>query len=171
MGWWVKMKQRDISSVDNSNLSIPIISKMNICIILKCLSKSKVNLYKRDMWHLGLPRISNGFVISLHCCVEGHLWSSWPDSVLTHWGRVTHICVGKLTIIGSDNGLSPERRQPIIRTNAGILLIGPLETNLSEILFEIQTFSLKKIRLKISSAKCSFRLGLNALTLFVLNWI
>ena len=26
---------------------------------------------------------------------------------LTHWGRVTHICVSKLTIIGSDNGLSP----------------------------------------------------------------
>ena len=25
---------------------------------------------------------------------------------LTHWGRVTHICVGKLTIIGSDNGWS-----------------------------------------------------------------
>ena len=30
---------------------------------------------------------------------------------LTHWGRVTHICVGQLTIIGSDNGLSPGRRQ------------------------------------------------------------
>ena len=42
---------------------------------------------------------------------------------LTHWGRVTHICVGKLTIIGSDNGLSPGRRQAIIRTSAGILLI------------------------------------------------
>ena len=28
---------------------------------------------------------------------------------LTHWGRMTHICVGKLTIIGSDNGLSPGR--------------------------------------------------------------
>ena len=27
--------------------------------------------------------------------------------VLTHWGRVTHICVCKLTIIDSDNGLSP----------------------------------------------------------------
>ena len=26
---------------------------------------------------------------------------------LTHWGRVTHICVSELTIIGSDNGLSP----------------------------------------------------------------
>ena len=27
---------------------------------------------------------------------------------LTHWGRVTHICVGKLAIIGWDNGLAPE---------------------------------------------------------------
>ena len=46
------------------------------------------------------------------------------DSLLTHWGRVTHICVGNLTIIGSDNGLSPGRRQAITCTNAGILLIG-----------------------------------------------
>ena len=77
---------------------------------------------------------------------------------------MTHICVGKLTIIGSDNGLSPERRQAIIWTNAGILLIGPLGPNFSKILIEIQTFSLKKLRLKMSSAKCcSFRLGLNML--------
>ena len=83
---------------------------------------------------------------------------------LTHWGRATHICVSKLTIIGSDNGLSPERRQVIIWTNAGMLLIGPLGTNFSEILIKIQTFSLKKIRLKMSSAKCcSFRLGLSVL--------
>ena len=33
---------------------------------------------------------------------------------LTHWGQVTHICIRKLTIIGSDNGLSPSRRQAII---------------------------------------------------------
>ena len=83
---------------------------------------------------------------------------------LTHWGRVMHICVGKLTIIGSDNGLSPQRRQTIIWTNAGMLLIGTLGTNFSEILIEIQTFSLKKICLKTSSAKwrpsC---LGLNEL--------
>ena len=50
---------------------------------------------------------------------------------LTHWGWVTHICLGNLTIIGSDNGLSPGRRQAIIWTNAGILLIGPLGTNFS----------------------------------------
>ena len=68
---------------------------------------------------------------------------------LTHWGRVTHICVGKLISIGSDNGLSPGRRQAITWTNAGILLIGPLGTNFSGILIEIQTFSLKKIRLKM----------------------
>ena len=41
--------------------------------------------------------------------------------VLTHWGRVTHICVSELTIIGSDNGLPPGRRQAIIWNNAGLL--------------------------------------------------
>ena len=44
-------------------------------------------------------------------------------SVLTHWGRVTHICVSKLNIIGSDHGLSPGRGQAIIWTNNGTLLI------------------------------------------------
>ena len=73
--------------------------------------------------------------------------------VLTHWGRATHVCVGKLAIIGSDNGLSPGRRQAIIWTIAGILVIGPSGTNFSEILIGIQTFSLKKMHLKISSAK------------------
>ena len=82
----------------------------------------------------------------------------------THWGRVTHICVVKLTIIGSDNGLSPGRRQAIIWTNAGILLIGPLGTNFTEILIGIQTFSFKKMHLKMSSAKWRpFSLGLNVL--------
>ena len=86
------------------------------------------------------------------------------SSALIHWGWVTHIWGGKLTIIGSDNGLSPERRQAIIWTNAGILLIGPLGTNFSEILIEIQTFSLKKRHLKMSSAKWRpFCLGLDVL--------
>ena len=82
---------------------------------------------------------------------------------LTHWGRGTHICVCKLTIIGSDNGLSPDRCQAIIWTNARLLSIGPLETNFSEILIEILTFSFKKMRLKVSSAKRHFFLGLNVL--------
>ena len=56
---------------------------------------------------------------------ELFLPASHPRYGLTHWGRVTHICVGTLTIIGSDNGLSPERRLAIIWTNARILFIGP----------------------------------------------
>ena len=84
---------------------------------------------------------------------------------LSNWGRLTHICVGKLTIIGSDDGLSPGRRQAIIWTNAGILLIGPMGTNFSDILIAIETFSFKKMHWKISSAKWRpFCLGLNVLT-------
>ena len=86
--------------------------------------------------------------------------------VLTHWGRVTLICVDNLTIIGSDNGLSPGRRQAIIWTNAWILLIGPLGTNFIEMLIEIHTFSFKKIHLKMLSGKWQpFCLGLNVLTM------
>ena len=86
---------------------------------------------------------------------------------LTHWGRVTHICVGNLTITGSDNGLSPGRRQAIIWTNAGILLIGTLGANFSGILIGIQTFSYMKMHLKMSSAKWRpFCLGLNVLKYF-----
>ena len=66
---------------------------------------------------------------------------------------MTHICVSKLTIIGSDNALSPGRRLAIIWTNAGVLLIRTLGTHFSEILSEIRAFSFKKMDLKMSSAK------------------
>ena len=83
--------------------------------------------------------------------------------LLTHWDRVTHICVRKLTNIGSDNVLSPGRRQSLIWTNAG-MLIGPLGTNFNEMLIEIHTFSFTKIHLNMSSGKWRpFCLGLNVL--------
>ena len=85
---------------------------------------------------------------------------------LTLRGRVTHICFSKLTIISSDNGLSPGRRQALIWPNAEILLIRPLGTNFSEISIEFHTFSFKKMHLKMSSGKCRPScLGLNVLTL------
>ena len=65
-------------------------------------------------------------------------------NLLTHWGRVTHICVSTQTIIGSDNGLLPGWRQAIIWTNAGILLIGPLGTNFGEMLIKIHIFLSRK---------------------------
>ena len=64
-----------------------------------------------------------------------------------------YICIGNLTIIGSDNGLSPGQRQANIWTNDGIPLIVPWGTNFSEILIEIHTFSFKKMHLKMSSGK------------------
>ena len=86
-------------------------------------------------------------------------------SSLTHWSRMTHICISTLTIIGSDNGLSPRRRQAIIWTNAGILLIGPLGPNIRENLIEILTFSFTKMYLKMLSTKWRpFCLSLNVLT-------
>ena len=63
---------------------------------------------------------------------------------------MTHIYVSKLTIIGSDNGFSPGRRQAIVWTNAGILSVGPLGTHFREISIEIYTFSFKKMLLKMS---------------------
>ena len=64
----------------------------------------------------------------------------------------------------SDKGLSPGRCQAIIWSNAGILLIGPLQTNFSEISIGIQTFSIKKMHFKMSSAKWRpVCLGLNVL--------
>ena len=87
------------------------------------------------------------------------------NTQLTNWGRVTHTCAGNLTIIGSDNGLSPVRRQAIIWTNAVILLTGPWGTSFSEIWTVIQTFSFKKMHLKMSSGKRRpFCLSLNVLT-------
>ena len=61
---------------------------------------------------------------------------------------MTHICVSKLTSIDSDSGLSPGQPQAIILTNAGILLIAPLETNSSEILIEVHMFSFKNVHLR-----------------------
>ena len=90
--------------------------------------------------------------------------------LLTHWDRVTHICVSKLIIIGPDNGLSPGRRQATIWTSAGISLIGPLGANFSDILIEIHTFSFKKIPLTFSSGKrrlCC--LGLSVLTQLLID--
>ena len=126
------------------------------CRRTNCNNVSRQNHSKKHAWKLSQQNFKNlvKWVITII-----------RREPLTHWGRVTHICVVKLTIIGSDNGLSPGRRQAIIWTNAGILLIGPLGTKFIEILIGIQKFSFKKMHLKVSSAKWRrFCLGLNVLT-------
>ena len=94
------------------------------------------------VWKYHLP--NGGHFISASMCL-------YTAYVLTHWGRLTHICVSKLTTIGLDNGLSLDQCQTIIWTNVGILLIGTIGTNFSKILSEVHTFSFTKMHLKISA--------------------
>ena len=104
--------------------------------------------------------------LTLHCYITSHHHVMWS---LTHWGRATHIFVSKLTIMGSDNGLSPGRRQAIIWINARILLFRTLRINFSGIVSEIHTFSFKKMHLKMSSARWRpFCLGFNVLKMTML---
>ena len=114
-------------------------------------------LISEFLWHSSESNVTDIAQATILCntfkyCTDKLLPHSPGVNELTHWGRVTHICVSKQTSIGSDNG--------IIWTNAGILLIGPFGT--SEILMESLTFSIKKMRFKVSSAKRRpFCLGLN----------
>ena len=128
----------------------------------KCTIKDYVPMKWCTIWSASKTSIlcaNNTFVLS-----EIYLVFSWiscsyvfatyqSDRRLTHWGRMTHICVSKLNIIGSDNGLSPGRHQAIIWTSAGMLLIRTLGTNFSGILSEINLLLFSKIHLKMSSAK------------------
>ena len=154
-GYWMKFNyaQSYITNINNMKQ----ISK-----ILLVHSQLKRNLlrdhfvYEPSQWETTLQ-------CSIHPKAEYFSWS-FSHVMLTHWGRMTHICVSKLTTIASDNGLSPDRRQAIIWTNIGMLLIWTLGTNFSEILYEIHIFSFKKMHLKMSSGKCRpFCLGLNVL--------
>ena len=160
------------SSLHKSVLIQPVSRWTCIVVILKGLFISAIVLQTKccnEYW-MKLEDDMVGVIIG-----EASLVAGFPLRSSTLWGtpqfieaeRRMHICVGKLTNIASDNGLSPGRRQDIIWTNAGILLIGPLETNFNEILIELHTFSFKKMQLKMSSAKWRpFCLGLNVLSSF-----
>ena len=82
----------------------------------------------------------------------------------THLVRVTHICVYELTIIGSDNDLSPWSAPSHYLNNSGRVLTGPSATIFSVILIEIHSFSFAKMHSKMSSGKwLPFCLGLSVL--------
>ena len=117
--------------------------------------------------------IFNGVFLTAYGCLS-HIWLGfdadggflfWLPPILNSLRPNDPYASLNWVIIGLDNGLSPVRRQAIIWTNAGILLIGPLGTNFSAILIGIQAFSFKKLHLKMSSAKWRlFCLSLNELT-------
>ena len=117
-----------------------------------------IHVSKRGLWCVKGCASWNVLISEPEGLIDVWLWASLRVRVrvnfwqrLTHWGRVMHICISKLTIIGLDNGLSPGRHQAIIWTNAGILLIRTLATNFSEILSQIHKFSFKKIHWKMAA--------------------
>ena len=109
-----------------------------VCEMAAILSPPQWVNNKGALWHLLGSNFRSAYEQNWQCVHR--LW-------------VTHIPVSKLTITDSVNGLLPGQCQAIIWTNAGLLLIGPLGTNFSEIVIQIHTFSLKKMHLKLSSGK------------------
>ena len=86
--------------------------------------------------------------------------------VLTHWGRVTHLCLHNLTITGPDNGLSPGRRQAIIYLNQCWNIVNWTLRNKLQWNFNRNSYIfIQGNALKMSSWKWGpFCLGLNVLT-------
>ena len=97
--------------------------------IIWCLRKAFILQLDNCMSYIGLYKPFN------YCQIS--------ENMLTHWGRVMHICVCKQTTIGSDNSLAPGRRLAIIWTSAGILLTCTLGKDY-ETLSEIYAFSFLK---------------------------
>ena len=93
-----------------------------------------------NQWGCPLLDVGNSGEAGKLLCYRGWMYIA---NFLTHWCRVMHICVSKLIITGWENDLSPGRRQAIIWTNAGILLVWTLGTKSSKILSEIYTFSFR----------------------------
>ena len=120
--------------------------KQHILIQLTYSSKIILNRY------FSIIRRSYNFFRNITHCQSYNL----KGANLTHWGRVKHIC------IGSDNGVTPDRRQTIIWISVVILLIGPLGTTLNIILIGIYKFPFKKMCFKMSSrTRRPFCLGVN----------
>ena len=89
---------------------------------------------------------------------DGGSWDRGPFG----GGNFRFLSWSPFLLLPSTPHLSPSQRQVIIWTNAGILLNGPLGTNISEILIETLTFSFKKMHLNVLSAKWRpFLFGLN----------
>ena len=94
------------------------------------------------------------------------------SDLLTHWGRVTHICVGKLIILGSDYGLSPGRTAPSHYLNQWWDIVNWTLGNKLQRNINRNSHIFEKMQLKMSSGKwrpsC---LGLNVLSVSCVQYI
>ena len=147
--WWTNSLGADRSKHHDTHVTL---SNYPVLITSLCAKKQAFHSHDHCIWTNIYFFLNKFECFSVFTC-------------LTHCGQVMHICVSKLTNIGSDNGLSPGRRQAIISINGGILLDRPLVTNFCEILIEIRIFSFKKMHSKMLSGKWRpFCPGLNVLS-------
>ena len=150
---WCVLKWERIFRLQKHSLWIMTNSKCNARSdpLFKCW---RSNTYlMRNVWSCGVNLLTTKVLLIVH--VYKYLWTTRMENQQPRFAPCS-ICisnvllatvvsrVSKLSMIGSDNGLAPGRRQAIIRTNSGILLIGPFGTNFNEILIKIVTFSVKK---------------------------
>ena len=97
----------------------------------------------------GFPIGQKGSFLGANSAARNSMGTPTP---LTHWGWVTHICISKLTTIGSYNGSLPGWHQAIIWINVEILLIQTWGTNFCKILSNVCAL------VYFHSRKCIYRL-------------
>ena len=107
-----------------------------------------IAIINRDILHPYFQK----FCLWKNCLWKNIQLSSLSETYyeLTNWGRVMHICVSKLTIIGLDSGWStPSHYLNQCWNNINLTLGNEFPWNFSD----TNIFSFKKMHLKISSAK------------------
>ena len=107
-----------------------------------------------------LKKVVSGWVkVFLLVWRQNIIWTRQLYCIMYHWDWVAMAIYSKIpqfswVSIDSDIKLSSSRRQAIIWTLDGLLLIGRLETSISENVFiKTQNFSFMEMILKISSVK------------------
>ena len=84
------------------SLTRPCVSLM----VTADVTKGRTEIFKFDAQHIIWGR-AVPYTTRLVLLAEDFGRPYLLHNDLTHWGRVTHICISKLTIIGSDNDLLP----------------------------------------------------------------
>ena len=135
-GIWIKIDQFSFKEINLKMLSAKcelFCSGLNL-LILNIRGPHYCDLTRSISWLL------------MHCLLALRYRTKCQFRFRFHWNLFAG---GHLTTLVQ----APGRRQAIIWTNAGILLIRTLGTNFSEILCKINSFSFSKMHLKMASAK------------------
>ena len=107
-----------------SLISIISSARMFCYVMVKLISTRAILSWSRSSKNIWFLQYMNGSARLWYLqCIKSrpretyvHRYTKPSLVQLTHWGRVMHLCIGKLTIIGSDNALLPGQCHAIIWT-------------------------------------------------------